>query len=546
MLAAVATWPLVTRFSDHIIGYAGGDVWDHLWSMHGTARALGGGPETLLFRPYAYYPVGLALFPLNLAAEVVSVPFQWVMGLVAAFNLGYIVQFVFSGWATYRLARLTTSNPLASFVAGVIFAFSPYALSILVNGTVESGHLGWIPLYLWALLRCERNSASLRPVLLAAGVFLLTIWFCWYHGVFCALATLLYAGVMFISWPKDLRQRLLFSAKLFLLLVVAAVGLLHLCLFIRATLQHPDGVFLASKADYIDRALEGNHSAGFAKLFWIGSTKPSYEFAHLCYLGVSVLALAAWGMMRGKMDRVTRVYWGSVAAVFVFLSFGPVVGLSGGGALRLPYYYAMLWVPFFHYFEFPFRFIVVAYLALAVLAAFGLARILERLASRSSRVVLASVVCISVFGEYLASARWPLPMSSATIPAVYSQIRDAVGEGAVLELPLRLQTRGRYFYNQTVHGRPIPLGINTMGSGAVAEILSVTDLALRWSITGLSDDQLASLAEIGIKVIVWHPELQDDEYDIGQLLREKDVPILSEDSNRIVFDISSCTRTPDS
>ena len=49
----------------------------------------------------------------------------------AAYNFLFLLSFVLSGWAVYRLARLFPVSRPAAFLAGLLFAFSPYRLSNL-------------------------------------------------------------------------------------------------------------------------------------------------------------------------------------------------------------------------------------------------------------------------------------------------------------------------------------------------------------------------------------------------------------------------------
>jgi hypothetical protein len=62
----------------------------------------------------------------------------------------------------------------------------------------------------------------------------------------------------------------------------------------------------------------------------------------------------------------------------------------------------------------------------------------------------------------MSPAVWPLPRSSAEIPAVYQEIAADPVPGALLDLPMSVPNleRAVYLYWQTAHGRPGPYALN--------------------------------------------------------------------------------------
>jgi hypothetical protein len=110
----------------------------------------------------------------------------------------------------------------------------------------------------------------------------------------------------------------------------------------------------------------------------------------------------------------------------------------------------------------PYRFAVPLGLCVAMLASLAIAN--------SRRPALWAGALLTVHAVEvcaLSPAEFPLPTSSAAIPAVYASIST---EGAVIDLPASLQVldRSRYNLYQTQHRRPIPYGLNDPTPEALA------------------------------------------------------------------------------
>jgi hypothetical protein len=115
------------------------------------------------------------------------------------------------------------------------------------------------------------------------------------------------------------------------------------------------------------------------------------------------------------------------------------------------------------------RFSVFFFLGLAVLAAFGSDRLIGRIEGRISAgslpvfalltgLILSTGVLYEQ-GRYSPVA-YPLPSSDASIPEASLVLSLLPKQGAVLDWPQRYHGRtvevSRYFYYQSIHGRPIP------------------------------------------------------------------------------------------
>ncbi len=539
-LALMASWPLVTHFSTHVIGGAGVDVWDHLWTMYGTKDALMGHGGTPFTRELAYAPDGLLFYPVNLINEIISMPFQVFLGLIRSFNMLCIAQLVFAAWAAYRLALYVTKHRAGAFVAGLAFAFAPSVVSTLHNGTSAGGNAGWIAFYLWILVRS--NGSFSKGYALGVGLLLAFVThMCWYYGAFCGFATMLYFGPMLLPRVSGDRRKLLIG--MILLFGVAVLAVTPLGVLMHATLTHPDGQNLGGKDIFISQARDHEfYSATVRAFFDMRARQPVDGYAHSCYFGYGVLLLAVLGVRYGwgKGETWLQRYWGILAVVFALLSLGPVLWVDGNAITLLPYHFAMKWIPFFHFFEFPYRFAVVTNLALAVLAAAGIQCCFDQ-RTRMQQYLLTGLFGAIIFVENLVAISWPLPISDARIPDVYAELANVAGEGWVLDFPLGVETTGHYLYYQVSHRRPVPVGINRLGSEAVETILALGEGSdpWHWIIEDLDADQLLALRNIGVRFVVCHKGSPGSDNKLASALKTRGVEVIFRDSECMVFDLTS-------
>ena len=458
--------------------------------------------------------------------------------MIRTFNALYIALIVFAAWAAYRLAYHVVGDRTSAFIAGVAFGFSPAVLSPLHSGTPTGGNAGWIALYLWFLV-LPGTRQTMRHAVVAGCLLALVTYACWYYGAFCALATMLYMAFRLLQHrPQTIRKDLL---RLGVLLGVAASLVIPLIALIKATLTHPDATHLGSREVFLSEACEHEiYSSTVGAFFNIFADRTVDGYAHLCYLGFGVLFLAAVGLVRRsrRSPPASQIFWGVLAIVFALISLGPVLWVWGRPILTLPYYYGMKWLPFVHYFEFPFRFTVVTSLALAMLAAWGLQSYLHG-ADSKRRAVIAAVAGTVILFEHMVALSWPLPVTDARTPLACDALAAAPGAGAVLDFPLGVETTGRFLYYQVAHRRPAVPGVSRLGSEPLEAIVAPEpgSDSWHWIVRDLGADQLAALRHFGIRFIVWHEGLDERGDALGRALKARGIATLYCDADCTVFDL---------
>lgn len=167
-----------------------------------------------------------------------------------------------------------------------------------------------------------------------------------------------------------------------------------------------------------------------------------------------VIAWACW-RIRGAVP----TFWIGLTAVFTLLSLGPFVKIASFNTY-IPGPWALLrYVPIIGLARSPTRFAVVTALGVSVMLAFALSAIRQRWPAQWR--LIATAVCILLCGELIPA---PRPLFDATVPGVYSIIRNSPDESRrLLELPTGVRdgtssigdfnASAQYF--QTVHRKPL-------------------------------------------------------------------------------------------
>lgn len=194
VLAAVQAWPLPVRLSTHLTGAPTGDTGVYVWNMWVFRHEVLEGTSPL--RTSAIFSLNqgadLSLHNYTTFANLVGLPLQGWLGTIAAFNLVYMLNVALAGFGMYLLARRLTSRTLESWIAGALFACSPFLV------TRGSAHFSLVaaaplPMFVWWLLRMW-ETRRLRD---AVGLGVTLAWAVYsdvYYGVYCVLIGLCYIG----------------------------------------------------------------------------------------------------------------------------------------------------------------------------------------------------------------------------------------------------------------------------------------------------------------------------------------------------------------
>jgi hypothetical protein len=201
VVAIVATWPLPAHLSTAFTGDVSGDTGVYVWNTWVFQHEIEQGrlpfytTSIMTGTPNAP-PANLSLHNYTTFANVVAWPLQKAVGLVAAFNLVFLLNIALSGYALYLLARNLTGEDPESLIAGAAFALSPV---LIARGVGHFSLVAAAPLPIFALLlRRVGTTGSVRHACALGAVAAWATFSDAYYGVFCLLMAAVTLAIQFV------------------------------------------------------------------------------------------------------------------------------------------------------------------------------------------------------------------------------------------------------------------------------------------------------------------------------------------------------------
>ncbi|MES2644570.1 MAG: hypothetical protein V4850_34095 [Myxococcota bacterium] len=433
------------------------DMLSNHWVYGWVAERLASGGSLLQNDAY-YVPVGDAPFLAgNASGALLSAPFAWAFGAPFGINVYLFLVLVLNVVAGTALARAAGASPRAALVGGVGFGVSPFVLTEL-----SAARLAQVPVWemaaglaLW-IGALERG--SWRRALGAGALIGLAGVEYFYYGLFAGYA----AGLLTLFAPRPHTRQRLGVVAAGAVAAIVTVGPL-LWLFVRGW---SEVVGASEAAESFPHPFSLQASLPWSWPVW--SDVPTMVPAYVSWL---LLLLGATEVWRRRADR-RRAYDGTSAedphgwTVPAFLatavlgwalSLGPYLVTLHGPAEQshLPYQWIYGLHPALQRFWWPYRHAVLVSLAVAVLAARGLGRVLDRLPPRAALVTL-GIVLLAVPLELRARGAPVLAATSRIadpLPAGVTAMR-ALPDGIVLDLPIAPELRigQQHLTLQALHG----------------------------------------------------------------------------------------------
>ena len=522
LLTVAALWPAPIHLDEHLIGDYQGDFWKHLWGHWWVRDSLAKG-QIPLFCDLLNAPRGGYLFIADPCNAVFGYLFSCFVGLAKAYNLTVIFNLWLGLMAAWFLARHFVKDGAFALVAAVIYGLSAYVLSYPVSsGVTETLNTAWTPLYILFLHRLLEKG-RLGDLLGTALFFALTTFSCWYYGEFMAVYTslaLVWSLIALLqkNWPgnsfslsalwrsarvrKSWRRHLHISwqacaanwksqvLKTAAAIMMGAIMIFPFAWLFKMTVSNSANIVMPRKApkrsifnfkDYLgqapERSLNQHGVRGFHNytnllgLILPGKgnatvTSTVDRLVRVHYLGwiALILAFIAWRCQSKGVERKKILYWTAVFIFFIALSLGPRIvfsDFSDAGLVNPFYLFMFVCFPFFYNLAIPFRFLMLAFIGLAIMAAYGSKTLWakERVCHKWFFCIFAALM-IFVETAFVSPLPWPLPTSPAQTPAYYHMLARDPRSYAIIDYPFErpgtILVPGEYFYYQTVHRKRIP------------------------------------------------------------------------------------------
>jgi hypothetical protein len=505
LLTVAMTWPLAAHLTTHLpVGSY--DLSQNLWNFWWWRKALVELGQSPYWTQYLFHPHGTSIV-FHTHSEInqlATLPINVAWGPVAAYNAALLVGFPLAGLAAYLLARELSGDPRAAVLAGLIFAFFPHHMKQSAAHT-NLATIQFLPLVCLFLVRLVRNG-GIRNALLLGVFFALNALGSWHYALFAVL--LLPMLLAFELWSRN-------AAAVPLRRVAGGLALGALV----ATLLTSPSLWpmlrgIAEGQDYVKELAEGT---GIDPVFlflpprghvvWGDFTDPFYRTfrvsgrgSHSSYVGIAPLILMLCAVPSAVRDR-RLLSWFTVAGVFLVLALGGWLRFAGHRFdITLPHA-LFASIPLLATLRTGHRFLSLAMLAIAVLAALGAAR----LCAGGRRRWLVPLAAGLILVDYFPPSYKVRPFQ---LPAYLEELAKNSGSGAVLDIPFCDKPRcAENQARQVVHGRPIAGGYLSAGrAAAVAATLEDPGLAklmgLRPSVPTAAD--LEHLQRIGFGTVILH------------------------------------------
>jgi hypothetical protein len=492
VLALIFTYPYILNFSNAGRLDTNDGRWS-IWVVSWVAHALTTNPGSI-FDANIFYPHdnALAFSEGNFVGGAIAIP-AWLVtrNPYATHNFFFIASFVLSSVATYYLIRHLFSDWRAAAVAGILFAYCPFAFARQAHSQLLL--IGVLP---WAMLAFHRfidrvsvsRAIELGIVLWVAGLS------CAYYGIFAGgLVTL--GSIMFAVSRGYWRQ-----PRYWMMVALAAA----VCISLTAPLFLP--YLRMQDTTGFARPLDGSYSANISA--WLISSAWAHRWwapyvsnaSEVLFPGIMATVLSVWGAVIWRHKDVAWFY--ITAAVIAFwTTFGPKAGLY------TLFYYT---IPVFSFLRAPSRTGIVVTLCLVVLAAPALLRLMDL---RKGRAMFAVLLALAIADTY----RAPLRMREAPpLPNVYRTLAR-LPRGPVIALPFwsdrtAYHRHAEYMLESAYHWQPLINGY----SDHIPQDFRDNALAL----SGFpSRDSFAILERLGARYAVFHFNLMDAELRESLIVR---------------------------
>lgn len=435
VLTVIAAWPILTNLDSVIIGNDD-DIYVNLWADWWTAKAWQDPTISLWHTEMIFYPQGANLIYHSFSHlnTLISLGLRPFLGILPAYNVTILLNFVLNGFSMYQLARFLTRSAAAGFLAGIVFAFNSHGLYQSAHPVLISMWcIPWTTLY---YLRAVRANNGKWAILAAFFVFL---------GA--AASTIL------------------------IILLVFWLALLTLYLFAVSDEKRPSGRVLLTfgglSALFVlplvwpllkDAIVNQNDSFVINPLSSIVTSIPSIFIPHWyqwairgMYLGIVPFGLGLLAVWR--QWRPVRL-WLLLTVVAYFFAIGPRP-VFFGEYLDIVLPWSALLASMLHHM---YRMMILMSLGWAMMTAFGWLALVNLFKLRkTSRWLMAFGIGAAIFLEFTAV---PFPHRSAAVSPFYTDYLDKIPDDVVLAiLPTGRQFDKRYMYYQTLHEHPMTGGV---------------------------------------------------------------------------------------
>ena len=211
VIAVAFSWPLVLHLGTYLTGPPDGDTGVYVWNQWVFKH------ELLVHRQLPFFTnsifsmtpeANLSLHNYTAFQNLLALPLSGMLGVVATFNVVFLLMSVLTAYSTFLLARHVTGRFAESWLAGLLFAWSPL---LVTRGMGHFSLVAAAPLAVFLLVLMKADGHERFRDAVTLGVVVAWAETCdAYYAVFCLLigAVFLVARVFAIhNSPQSGRAR---------------------------------------------------------------------------------------------------------------------------------------------------------------------------------------------------------------------------------------------------------------------------------------------------------------------------------------------------
>ena len=522
-LSVILTYPLISYFNRgipytrtpaegwEVRALEQGDhlqLYYHFWLARDALRR----EYPFFVDPYEFSVEGIKIFTVRrLPLSIIFVIFS-VFGGAFAYNATVLISLTFSGLAMFLLARVYLKSDFPAFIAGLIYAASPFAVGQLLGGHTNGFIWGVVPLAVFSLEKLFSEGKLKFALLYSFCLF--TFALIEYHLLYyLCLFSLLFLPLRTITslarWKGanfNLIRRLMKAwMPIFLSLFLVFLFVMFLKKIEISTSIAGQGRKLSEVRLY---------SPGIEDLFSRGNVDAEKNI----YLGMVSLVLVFLGLSFSFCrpanntdqyeEKINRLFFAGGLGISALLALGP--SLSDFFPL---YDVCYKFIPYFNYPRVPGRIIVISFLCLSILAGYGVKEIIAFL-SRSRKEVFKKVVltvvgvslCLGIFLDYHSNSKAGICLFDEK-NRIYEIIKEDTGNKKILELPLwpgDTAWSSIYLYYVTLTRVKIINGYYPLVPREYVDRIFYPLLSL--NLGDISRAQYEFLKKLGVKYVVMHED----------------------------------------
>lgn len=401
----------------------------------------------------------------NLLNLLLSVPLQILFeNAVLVYNILIIFNFVLAAYSTFLLANYFIKDRKIAFLAGIIFAFSPFMLARSL-GHLNLFTTGAIPLFILFFLKLLKEPA-LKNSLYAALFFVLVAISSWHYALFSALFIIFSLIFFLFHSPKNILNQNLFK-KILLFAILSSLFIIPIIFpFLRT--YHPKETitpslkeFIAFSADPLSYLMPPPLSNVGGQILNINDFKSfsNNDTESTTYLGLLEIAVLFFYFLNRKKIKSDGGLWLFLTISFFIFSLGPFLKIAGRVLYQLPLpYFFLKDALFFKFAREPARLSIFIMLFAAIIFAITLKYILGK--KNLSQSHKNKILIIAGFLIIIERIIFPYPVEKIKIPSFYYEISKEKENYAILDLPDNLSNAGHRLYNfyQIIHKKRIISG----------------------------------------------------------------------------------------